>query len=212
VQKNHPTTGILTNGAKMLRDVSVGFEQTDSLTLYLRQPDFSTAAALSEAINRKYLGLATALDAATVKVRIPRQYRDTATVPQFIRTIEQIQFIPDAPAKIVFNERTGTIVIGANVRISAVAISHGNISINIKNIEAISQPLPFSRTGETARVQDQKTTVKEEKVPLFRVPSTTTVADLVRVMNALGITPRDMMIIFHALRESGALHAELESM
>ncbi len=211
VQKNHPTIGMLTNGAKLMRDVGVGIADSDTLTLFLKKADFSTAANMAEAVNEQFFGSAIAADAATVRVRVPQKFRDENRVTAFIRDVEQIAFTPDRVGKIVFNERTGTIIIGGDVKISAVAISHGNISINIKNVEAISQPLPDS-AGTTERTTDQTTTVTEDKVKLIPVPTTTTVGDLVKVMNSLGITPRDMMIIFHALREAGALHAELESM
>ena len=210
-QKNHPTTGMLTGGAKMLRDVGLGIEDTDVLTLNLRQPDFSSASNLAEAINDKFLGTAVARDAATVAVRIPHEFRQQGRVPHFIGLVEQLSFVPDRPARIVFNERTGTIIIGGDVRISKVAISHGNLNINIKNIDAISEPSPFT-THDSKRIRDQSTTATEERVPLIPVPATTTVGQLVNILNNLQVAPRDMMIIFHALRKAGALHATLESM
>ncbi|OVE77402.1 hypothetical protein BVX99_02645 [bacterium F16] len=210
--KNHPTVGILTNGAKLLRDVGVGLESSDFLTLFLRQPDFSTAANLAEAVNSRFFGSALAPDAATVKVKVPQTYRDENRVTAFIRDLEQISFRPDRPGKIVFNERTGTIIIGGDVKISATAISHGSISITIKNWEEVIMPTtPFTAT--TAEIErNQDTNVNDPKVKFFPVPTTTTVGDVVNILNGLGVSSQDIMIIFHALREAGALHAELVSM
>ena len=129
---------------------------------------------------------------------------------QFIRDLEAVRFTPDAIAKIVFNERTGTIVFGGNVQISQVAITHGNLTISIKNTEGVSQPAPLSE-GTTERMTDQQTTVEEPAPGIHLLPTVTTVSELVSSLNALGVTPRDTIVILHALREAGALHAKLES-
>ena len=130
-------------------------------------------------------------------------------------------FNPDRAAKVVINERTGTIVIGGNVKISSAAVAHGNISVTIKNTAEVSQPSPFTSVTNvggppqdairTQAVVNQEVNVNEEKVPVFDIPDTTTVTDLVKVLNTLGVTPRDIMIIFQCLRAAGALHAELEA-
>ncbi|MCJ8329465.1 MAG: flagellar basal body P-ring protein FlgI [Lentisphaeria bacterium] len=214
IQKNHPTVAQLTNGAKLLRDVGIDINHSDTLTLYLRNPDITTVVNIAESINKVFYGSAFAVNSSTCEIRVPQVVRRENRVMKFISKIEQLEFTPDRKAKIVFNERTGTIVIGSNVKISAVAISHGNIAINIKNIDSISQPSAFTRQGEatTVRINDEVTTVTEKKADLIPVPDTMTVGELVNVLNNLKVTPRDMMIIFHALRDAGALHAELESM
>jgi len=159
-----------------------------------------------------------AVDDSTIKVRVPKEYREDGQVSLFISDMQQLYFHPDSSAKVVFNERTGTIVIGGNVRISSAAVAHGNISVTIKNTAEVSQPSPFltlvgdnSGSVKTQTVINQTTKVDEEKVPVFDLPDTTTVADLVKVLNTLGVTPRDIMIIFQVLRSAGALHAELEA-
>ena len=209
--KNHPTTGVLSNGVKLLKDVGVDLNHSETLELCLSEPDFTSSVNLAEAINKKFFGSAIAIDAATVKVRLPEIVRVENSVSEFIRDIEQLTFAPDRSARVVFCERTGTIVIGSEVRVSSVAISHGSITINVKNSTSVSQPSPFDTSGTTEVVNDQQTTVTEAQSQLQVLPTTTTVGELVQVLNALGVTPRDIMVIFHALREAGALHATLES-
>lgn len=212
--KNHPTAGMLTNGAKLLKDVGIGIANRDILTYYLRNPDYTAAVNLAESVNKRFFGTSVALDSATIRVRVPNEFKDEDRISQFISEIEQLYFDNDAAARVVFNEKTGTIVIGAEVRISEAAITHGNIYVNIKRMEGISQPAPFSNTGTTQRTNDETTNVKEEdkKARFVAVPNTTTVQEMVSVLNALGVGSRDIMIIFHALRAAGALHAEIEAL
>jgi flagellar P-ring protein precursor FlgI len=125
--------------------------------------------------------------------------------------IESIGVTPDNVSKIVINERTGTVVMGENVRISTVAIAHGNLSIQIKENSDVSQPLPFAR-GRTTVTNDTQVTVEEGKKPLFLVESGVSIGDVVKALNALGVTPRDLIAIFQALKAAGALQAELEIM
>jgi flagellar P-ring protein precursor FlgI len=208
--KNHPTTGTLTNGVKLSRDVSIKLEASKSVDLFLKRPDFTTAVNMAEAINREFPNCALPADRGSVRVTVPRSYLEEQTVTKFIGDLEQIRFVPDSVARVVFNERTGTIVFGGNVQISQVAITHGNLTISVKNTEGVSQPAPLSN-GTTQRMTDQQTTVNEERAPIHLLPNVTTVAQLVSALNALGVTPRDTIVILHALREAGALHAKLES-
>jgi len=210
--KNNPTTATLTNGVKLVQDVGLNLENSTSISLLIKHPDFTTAMNMADAINREFPNSAAALDRGLVRVGVPRTFQEEHAVIRFIRDLEQIRFSPDAVAKVVFNERTGTIVFGGNVQISQVAITHGNLTISIKNTEGISQPGPLARGGETARMTDQTTTVHEERVPIHLLPDVTTVAELVGALNALGVTPRDTIVVLHALREAGALHAKLESL
>jgi flagellar P-ring protein precursor FlgI len=213
VIKNHPTSGVLINGVKLTRNLGLGLLNTGVLRLHLVQPDFTTAENMAEAINLRFRDSAMALDSATIQVRVPTEYQVESRMSGFIRDMEQLTFEPDNIAKVVMNERTGTIVFGGRVRISAVAISHGNLTVSIKNTEAISQPAPFTRGGNatTERLMDQQTAAVEEATPIHLMPDITTVNDLVTVLNALGATPRDIMVILRALKESGALHATLEA-
>jgi len=211
VIKNHPTSGMLTNGVKLLRDVGSTYNLSDVLIYNLREPDFTSAVNLANSINKKFFGVAIAQDDATIKVRVPNEYREEDRVTSFISEIEQLYFESDSTAKVVFNEKTGTIVMGAEVRVSSAAVSHGNLFVSIKSVQGVSQPSPFSTQGTTQVINDTQTTVKEEKTAVFELPNITTVGELVRVLNALGVTSRDIIVIFHCLRSAGALHAELES-
>ncbi len=213
--KNHPTVGTLTSGVKLLRDVGLGVKNQDFLTYFLREPDYTAAVNLAEVINKKYFGSAAALDSATIRIRVPNEYKDEQRITGFISEVEQLYFATDSTARVIFNEKTGTVVIGADVRISECAVSHGNLYVDVKKVESVSQPGAFTGIGaKTEKMEDETTTVNENAkngpnfVPL---PNTTTVGELVRVLNALGASPRDIMIIFHAIKAAGALHAELES-
>lgn len=208
--KNNPTTAILTNGVKLVHDVGLDLEDSKTVSLLLKSPDFTTAVNMADSINQEFPNSAIPVDRGMVRVAVPRSYGEDHAVIRFIGDLEQVRFAPDAIAKVVFNERTGTIVFGGNVQISQVAITHGNLTISIKNTEGTSQPAPLSN-GTTERMTDQATSVHEERVPVHILPEVTTVAELVAALNALGVTPRDTIVILHALREAGALHASLES-
>lgn len=213
--KNHPTAGFVQNGAKILRKIDFGIADKDFLAICLKHPDFTTAANVADAINAKYEGISQAENAATINVRVPTIYREENRVPEFIRDLQQIYVKPDSIARVVFNERTGTIVFGSNVRISQVAITQGSINVTVKNTTQVSQPDngAFNRNpaGETVVANDQETSVEEQEVQLQLLPDVTTVEQLVTALNALGASARDIMIILHSLKEAGALHAELQS-
>jgi flagellar P-ring protein precursor FlgI len=213
VTKNHPTSGMLTNGVKLLRNVGINYKNTDVLTYYLRRPDFTSSVNMAKSINKKFFGAAIAEDDATIKVRVPKEYKEEDRVTAFISEVEQLYFDVDSMAKVVFNERTGTIVMGADVRISNAAVSHGNLYVKVKNTVGVSQPGAFVEApgATTEKITDQQTDVKEEKRRVMELPNITTVGDLVKALNALGVSSRDIIIIFHCLRSAGALHAQLES-
>ncbi len=210
VQKNFPTVGRVIEGALVEKELRTDFKDRTSLTLTLHNPDFTTANRVAQAINTSLSGggLASTLDAGTVKVAIPERYLGNPV--GFVTLIEGLNVVPDYQAKIVINERTGTVVIGENVRISTVAISHGNLSLQVNERPEVSQPLPFSRGGRTAVLPRTDVSATEEKSPLFLVKHTVSIGDLVRGLNALGVSPRDLISIFQALKAAGALQAELE--
>ena len=210
VIKNHPTSGVLTNGMKLLRDVGTGPKNSDSITYYLRKPDYTSAVNFADIVNGEHFGSAIAQDATTIKIRIPKSYSGDGGVSKFISEIEQLYFVNDQQARIVFNEKTGTLVIGSNVKLSNAAVSHANLVVNIKNTQAQAPNNPFANDAN-AVLNDQQTTVQEGKPRVFEIPPTTTIGDLVEVLNSLGVSTRDIMIIFQLLREAGALHAELEA-
>lgn len=210
VQKNFPTVGRVIEGALVEKELHTDFKDRTSLTLTLHNPDFTTANRVAQAINTSLSGggLASTLDAGTVKVAIPERYLGNPV--GFVTLIEGLNVVPDYQAKIVINERTGTVVIGENVRISTVAISHGNLSLQVNERPEVSQPLPFSQGGRTAVLPRTDVSATEEKSPLFLVKHTVRIGDLVRGLNALGVSPRDLISIFQALKAAGALQAELE--
>lgn len=215
VRKNHPTVGRIPNGAVTQKQVDEAILSLDngSLNLILKKPDFTTAARVAEAINGS-LGeakapaktYAMALDAGTVRVEVPSEV--SGNLVAFISTIENLTIIPDTEAKVVINERTGTIVMGEDVGISTVAVSHGSLSVEIKSRPAVSQPQPFS-SGETVVTPNTEVIVDEQKGRLILVPAGVSIGELVRALNAIGGTPRDLIAILQAIKEAGALHAEL---
>ncbi|GIX47079.1 MAG: hypothetical protein KatS3mg131_1290 [Candidatus Tectimicrobiota bacterium] len=208
VQKNHPTVGTIAGGALVEREVPWPFSPRDRLTLVLHHPDFTTSARLAETINA-HLGaaLARARDSSTVEVQIPEAYRQDLVA--FVARLEGLEVTPDQVAKVILDERTGTVVIGENVRLATVAIAHGNLSIEIKENLNVSQPPPFSQ-GETVVTPDSDVQVREEQANLLLLPQAVTIRDLVRALNSIGVTPRDLIAIFQAIKAAGALQAELE--
>ncbi len=207
VQKNHPTVGYIPGGAIIEKDLSLNLLEKNVMSLNLNNPDFTTCLRLTRVIN---MGLgeefAQSVDAGTVEIKIPGEFRERLV--EFISLVENLDIVPDAIAKVVLNERTGTVIMGENVRISTVAISHGNLSIIVKERERVSQPLPFSE-GETVVTPDTEIAIKEEDSRLMVVPEGVNLREVVRGLNAIGVSPRDLISIFQAIRASGALQAEL---
>jgi flagellar P-ring protein precursor FlgI len=128
---------------------------------------------------------------------------------EFVTAIERLELVPDAKARVVVNERTGTVVMGAEVKIMTIAVAHGNLSIQIRERTDVSQPLPFSQ-GQTVAGPDTAIEIQEESSPIFMVKGGTSIGELVRALNALGVSPRDLIAIFQAIKAAGALQAELE--
>ncbi len=207
VQKNHPTAGQAINGGQVVKTVPVNVVRNESIDIVLNERDYTTAARMAEAINLKYSGSSLALDAATVRVKIPDTYL-TAHV-QFLGELEAIEVRPDTPARIILNERTGTIVVTARVKISSGAVSHGSIVVKIAESLDVSQPSPFAQQGTTQVTPRTDTQVTEEKSRLKAFPEMPTVDRIANVLNELGATPRDMMAIFQAMKQAGLLQAEL---
>ncbi len=208
VQKNFPTVGRVVGGALIEKEIPLDFANKRTLTLTLHNPDFTTASRVAQAINIALKDrLAKTPDAGTIEVKIPKNY--SGNVVELLTLIEGLGVTPDTIAKVIINERTGTVVMGDNVRISTVAIAHGNLSIEVKESENVSQPLPFSE-GETVRTPDTEISVKEEKSGLFLMKSGVSIGKVVRALNALGVSPRDLITIFQAIKAAGALQARLE--
>lgn len=206
---NHPTTGRVPNGAIVERPAPTP-APSGKLRLQLRYADFTTAARIAEAINKKFGGdapVARAENSAVVAVQAPPLYADR--LAEFLAEMENLTVEADRPAKVVINERTGTIVMGKEVRISPVAIMHGSLTVEIQTSFAVSQPAPLSG-GTTQVVPQVGVGVKEDKARNVVLKQGATVEELVRALNAIGSTPRDIIAILQNLRAAGALEAELE--
>lgn len=206
VQKNHPTVGAISGGALVEREIAANIVRDKSIELLLLNPDFASAARMAEAINVVFSGTAIAKNNTSVNVCVPEEYRGYEV--NFVASLGAIEVVPDNIARVVINERTGTIIATANVRISTVAVSHGSLTINIASSLGVSQPNAFSK-GETAVVQGTETTATEQKGGFSIVDELPTIQQVAAAMNALGITTRDMMAIFQSMKKAGALQADL---
>jgi len=207
VQKNHPTVGAISNGAIVEREIPAQFVHDNTLRLLLHNPDFTSATRMVEAINAVYPQAAMAPDSATVAVRLPPEFAGHE-VP-FISALGGIEVNPDTLARIVINERTGTIVATSTVRLSHVAIAHGSLTITVTSNVGVSQPNSFSNTGTTTTVPSTQTNVNETKGSFIVMNEAPTIERLAAALNALGVSTREMMAIFQTLKRSGALQAEL---
>ncbi|WP_456324673.1 flagellar basal body P-ring protein FlgI [Desulfonauticus submarinus] len=205
--KNISTVARIPGGAIVERSVPFSFAQQKELTLELSVFDFSTTNQIVNKINKSFQdNLAYAPDISTIKIKIPDKFQHNL-VP-FIAALENLEVTPDTPAKIVVDEKTGTIVLGEHVSISPVAISHGNLHIVVQEEPQVSQPNPLSQ-GQTTVVPRTNLGVKEEKKNLILLKGAT-IQELVKGLNAIGATPRDLISILRTLKAAGALHAELE--
>jgi flagellar P-ring protein precursor FlgI len=207
VQKNHPTVGTIINGALVEREIPATIISDHHLELVLREPDFTSAARMATAVNEKFADSATALDATTVQVQMPTNWGGSPI--DFIAQLEMLEMTPDVPARIVINERTGTIVATARIHIASCAVSHGNVTISIASTQDVSQPTAFSQGGTTAVTTRTDAKIKEDKGSMVALPEMPTVEKVASALNSLGVTPRDMMSMFEAMKEAGALQAEL---
>ncbi|HEY4743944.1 MAG TPA: flagellar basal body P-ring protein FlgI [Desulfuromonadaceae bacterium] len=207
-QKNHPTAGQIPNGALVERELPNVLAGKSVLRLNLSQADFTTAARIAAVINDKFrTPVAATVDPGTVSLKIPEEYASRTV--EFVAALESLEVRPDIPARVVLNERTGTIVMGENVRIATVAVSHGNLSLVIKETPQVSQPTPFSQTGTTTTVPRTELKVEEESRRLTVMPEGASIGDVVRALNLLGVTPRDLIGIMQAIKAAGALQADL---
>jgi flagellar P-ring protein FlgI len=206
VTKNHPTTAQIINGALVEKEIPTQFVRDHSVELLLRDPSFNSASAMAAAINEVFTNAAHAVDSSTVLVQMPEGAE--ASPVEFIARLNTIEVTPDTPARIIINERTGTIVATAAIHISSCAVASGNITINVASSQDVSQPnaLGGGTTAVTKRTNTAVTETKSGLIPLQELP---TVEKVASTLNALGATPRDMMSIFQAMKQAGALQAEL---
>jgi flagellar P-ring protein precursor FlgI len=211
--KNHQTVGRIADGAIVEKsELATFIEQVAGqryLTLNLRNNDFSTAQRICDAINQSFQGSTVVLDAGAVKVNVPNNVTQEGIIG-FIDEITKKQVTVDMPASVVINERTGTIVVGENVGISAVAISQGSLVVKVKESAQVSQPIaPFSDAGTTVVIPETALDVQEQNAYLIPVSRAVTVSELAKALNAIGASPRDLVAIFNALKKAGALQAKL---
>jgi flagellar P-ring protein precursor FlgI len=226
VTKNHTTVGRITNGATVEKELPYEFEKNRVLSINLYQPDFTTSTRLAAVINSAMQNVeAKIVDSSSVAVKI----RENAAMNmvQLVSLVENLDVSVDSVAVVVMNEKTGTVVMGENVRISTVAIAHGNLSIQIKEDKKVSQPLPFAPAapagsapakkggavmapgGQTVVTPESQVTVAEEKKQLLVVPKGITIQEVVKALNAIGVSPRDLITIMQAIKAAGALQADL---
>ena len=205
---NHLTVGRVPNGAVIQVANPNTSLNTDALTFMLRDPDFSTASRIAAAINIELKSdAAKALDSGSVSVKVPAEYKDT--IPTLMARLEPLSVDIDAIARVVINERTGTVVVGGDVKVGPASVAHGNLSVRISTNFEVSQPTAFSRTGETKVVPQQQVDVNEGAAKLIQLEAGTTLEAVTRALNSLGATPRDIIAIMQALKAAGALRAEI---
>ncbi len=208
VQLNHPTVGRIPNGGLVEKDVTVDFGGKAKLTLVLNRSDFTTASRAVRAINQSWGSeVASAIDGRTLAINVPANYGDR--VIEFMSVIENASMDVDYPARVVLNEKTGTIVLGKEVKIAEVSIIHGSLSLQVGTVYNISQPEAFSQ-GKTTVVPEKNVSVQEEKGRTAMIREGASVEEVVRALNEIGAGPRDVIAILQAIKAQGALQAELE--
>ena len=193
-------------GAKVEKTITSGLDKQTTVRLQLLHSDFTTAQRITTAISQQFPGAARTLDPSTIEVLIPR--RHLIDVSGFISHLEDLRVEPDMRARIVINERTGTVVVNRHVRLSPTSVSHGALQVTVAETPVASQPAPFS-DGRTVTDSTTDLNVTEEQRPFYVLAPGPTVAELASALNALGATPRDISAIFQALADSGALHATI---
>lgn len=217
IKKNHVLVGRIPGGAIVQREYVFNALDGRDLSLSLSNPDFTSALSLAQTINREFnrtsnLPLARAVDAATVlldyRLLTQDSIRNYIDVVEFISRVENLSFEVAKAARVVINERTGTIVAGGEVKISEVAVTHGGVKVEVVNIPEVIQPRPFSM-GQTVEVPNPEVVVEEKDMEMVVLDGTTTVSDLAQALNSLGVSSRDVISILQAIKEAGALHAQL---
>ena len=208
IVNNYTLVGRVPGGAKVTNSLEDPNGETRELFLALRDPDFTTAHRIAERINIKYGMTAYALNSGSVRVVIPDSLLHPVERTEFVSDIGLLSVVPDSPARVVINEKTGTIVAGEHVTIEPVAIAHGTITVNIQSLPIISQPQAFS-SGETILTQESRITVNDESARVVHLDRSVYLSDIANALNKIGATPRDIIAIFQALKQAGALRSEL---
>jgi flagellar P-ring protein precursor FlgI len=210
VTVNHPTVARIPSGATVEREVVAGLPQSiEIMELILDRSDFTTVRRATEALNNSFgRTIAIPMDGRSIRLELPPDYQRRPI--DFMSAVEAVTVDVDTKAKVVINERTGTVIIGSEVTIAPVSISHGNLSISIETHFNVSQAQPFAQGGQTVVVPEQRVTAEEQKSNFVTLGRGATVDELIRALNGLGVTPRDTIAILEALKAGGALQAELE--
>lgn len=206
-QKNFPTVATTPGGAIVERSVEDNLDGMNGISLSLAKADFSTAARVADAINAQFGNIARAANPGRIDITVPPYARNN--IVGFIASLEELSVTPDNIAKVVVNERTGTIVMGGNVSVDTVAVAQGGINVRIEKSTEVYEPSPFS-LGTTVVTKNEDVEVEEAAANSIILPATANVGDIVGALNAVGATPRDIIAILQAIKASGALHAELE--
>lgn len=209
VTMNHTTVGDIPNGATIEKEELADIVDNGVVTLQLHNPDFGTVKHIVEALNKVFPDSAAAEDAGAVKVKMPEKLSKTKTI-EFIDKVCNVDVEVDNAAIVVINEKDGTVIVGENVGISAVAISHGNLSVVTQEKQSVSQPGPFSKGGTTEKINNTEIAATEGNGALRVVEKKVKVQELAKALNAMGLTPRDLIAIFKALKQAGALQAQLK--
>jgi flagellar P-ring protein precursor FlgI len=206
---NHPTTGRIPGGAIVEREAQVDLSQFHTVSFVLRNPDFTATKDMADVINKEFHNpIATQLDDRAVQIDVKGS--GTSSVPLLIAQVQALSINFHSPAKVVINERTGTIVMGGNVTLSPVSVLHGSLSIQVETTFEVSQPLPGSRTGTTTPLANSTVAVKDLPAQSIRLDNGANVDDLIRGLHAIGATSRDIVAILQAIKASGGLQADLE--
>lgn len=225
VQKNHTTSGVVTGGALVENEIPTSVFGNGTLEIVLRQGDFTSAVRMANAINEQIAPLAQAISPTTVQVFVPKEMQSPEKQMEFVARVENATFAPDVTARVVINERTGTLVANANIQISKVAVAFGNLTVAVSSTPEVSQPNPF--TGNIGRnaivgnnsivgggvhtevVNRTTTNVQEEKHRVVVLNDMPTVEDVAFALNSMGATPRELMSILQSIKDAGALNADL---
>jgi len=227
VSKNHTTVGNITNGAFVEKELKYDFEKNKTLSINLYQGDFTTSTRLANVINNNIKDVSASLvDSNSVMVTLKQGFN--GNLVKVVSMLENLEVPVDSAAIVILNEKTGTVVMGEKVRISTVAVAHGNLSIEIKEEKKVSQPLPFAprpnegsapreiggavvaQGGQTVVTPESKVAASEEKNQLMLVPRGITIQEVVKALNAIGVSPRDLITILQAIKSAGALQADLK--
>lgn len=210
VRKNHATAGRIPNGAIVEKEVDVNINAKNEVTYSLKKPNFTLSTEIAKSINRFYRkNIAFPQDSGSVNVMVPNLYK--GNVVEFISQINQLNVAAVSKPVIVLDEKTGTVVVGGNVTVEPISISHGNLTVTVETLKSVSQPKPLAG-GKTKVISKKSVSVKESKGTFLTFSKGAKVSDLVSALNKAGATPRDMMAIFQSIKAAGALNADLEMM